>query len=105
MNEKFLGHNESKPNEIKLKVDAELIVERIVAYSEQQSVKQKEKLKKHYEDLLRKYNNMELTLPIDDEPMKRICQVLTNNGFITQSSCEGRKEKSPQTFLLCEDQQ
>ncbi|MBU0707497.1 hypothetical protein KKG41_03960 [Patescibacteria group bacterium] len=105
MIEKFPGQHESEPDKTKLRVDADLIVDRIIGDDKRWSPEKREELKKHYEDLLRQYGEMELKLPIDDEPMKRVCQVLTDRGFITQDSCEGHGERLPHTFFVCKDQE
>lgn len=50
------------------------------------------------------YLSIPLTLPVDDEPMRRLSQVLTNNGYITTSTCEGHGKCLPHVFLHCESQ-
>ena len=41
--------------------------------------------------LLDSYSSLPLTLPIDDEdePVKRVSEVLTKNGYVTYESCSG----------------
>lgn len=67
-------------------------------------LKQKAIFQEYYADLLDAYLDLELTLPIEDPAMRRICQVLSNIGFITHESCEGHGERLPEIFFTCEDQ-
>ena len=53
-------------------------------------------------DYIRDYQAMPLTLPVSDEPMRRISEVFTNNGFITGSSCEGHGKELPHLMFFCE---
>jgi hypothetical protein len=46
-------------------------------------------IEKESKPVIAKYNSLPLNLPISDEPMRRFCQVLTNNNFITFESCDG----------------
>ena len=41
------------------------------------------------EALLDQYVNYPLTLPVTDQPMRRISEVLTDRGFITTDTCDG----------------
>jgi len=56
-------------------------------------------LRKRYEELLQQYRNMPLPLSISDQPMRRVCQVLTDNGLITEDSCDGHGRKIPTIFF------
>ncbi|MFC1648968.1 hypothetical protein ACFL1B_05955 [Nanoarchaeota archaeon] len=49
------------------------------------------------------YLSMPLTLPVDDVPMRRISEVLTNHGYITTITCDGHGKKFPQIFLQTKD--
>ena len=40
---------------------------------------------------------------IDDERIMRLCQVLTNYGFRTISSCEGHGSDLPSIFFVCDN--
>jgi len=59
---------------------------------------------KEVSDLVGSYFSIEPTIPIDDEPMKRLCQILTEHGYITQESCDGHGENVPVIDFVCEDQ-
>jgi hypothetical protein len=50
------------------------------------------------------YMSMPLTLPVSDEPIQRLSQVLTDNGYITTDTCEGHGDRLPHAFLHTEDQ-
>ena len=50
------------------------------------------------------YLSIPLTLPVDDEPIRRLSQVLTDNGYITTDTCEGHRNTLPHAFLHTEDQ-
>lgn len=67
-------------------------------------LREKAVFKKYYADLLEDYIALNLTLPIEDQTMRRICQVLTNAGFTTVDSCEGHGERLPAIFFECTDQ-
>ncbi len=66
--------------------------------------KQRQETENYFEEPLRNYLELKLKLPIEDEPMRRICQVLTDAGFTTIESCDGHAKKSPEIFFKCEDQ-
>lgn len=66
---------------------------------------EKYKNPEYCQKLIDQYYATKLTLPIDDVPMRRICQILTNYGFETTESCEGHKENFPRIFFKCQDQQ
>ena len=61
-------------------------------------------LRNLYETILEKYEQTPLTLPIEDVSIRRVCQVLTNNNYITHSSCEGHGKTLPQVFFTCKNQ-
>ena len=54
--------------------------------------------------LIKQYQSIPLTLPITDESMKRVCEVLTIAGYKTFESCEGHHETTPRIFLECVSQ-
>ena len=59
------------------------------------------------EDLMtyiRDYEAMPLTLSVRDEPMRRISEVFTNNGFITLNACEGHGKQLPNILFSCQSQ-
>lgn len=47
------------------------------------------------------YLCLPLTLPITDEPMRRVCQALTNCGYTTYASCDGHGKDIPMIWLYC----
>ncbi len=54
--------------------------------------------------LIEEYASIPLTLPVNDESMRRICEVLTLNGYRTFDSCQGGKghdRKIPDVWFLC----
>ena len=59
---------------------------------------------KWYEQILKKYESLPLTLPITDSAMQRVCQVLTNYRYKTTESCEGHGKQLPNIFFQCDDQ-
>lgn len=59
--------------------------------------------KEDAEALLDQYVNYPLTLPVTDQPMRRISEVLTDKGFITTETCDGHGSKLPIVFLRTED--
>ena len=61
-------------------------------------------LKKWYEEILKKYHDLPLTLPIDDVAVQRVCQVLTHYKYKTVESCEGHGRDLPKIFFTCKDQ-
>ena len=61
------------------------------------------KAKIWYKAVLSVYNSLPLNLPITDESMKRVCQVLTNFGYKTSESCEGHGKELPGIFFNCDD--
>lgn len=90
-------------------VDSLLLLARVV-YGEVQRgetewyADQLKEAHKEYCMLLQQYLEMELTLKISDEPMRRLCQVLTNFGFETIDSCDGHGKRLPSIFFKCSDQ-
>jgi len=54
--------------------------------------------------LIKQYQSIPLTLPITDESMKRVCEVLTRAEYKTFESCEGHRETTPRIFLECSSQ-
>jgi hypothetical protein len=52
-------------------------------------------------NLIKKYQSIPLTLPISDESMRRVCEVLTRSGYTTKESCEGHHKKEPRIYLEC----
>ena len=52
----------------------------------------------------KQYQAIPLTLPVEDVPMQRISEVLTNNGYITTETCDGHGKILPNAFFYCEDQ-
>jgi hypothetical protein len=54
--------------------------------------------------LIEEYQAIPLTLPITDESMKRVCEVLTRAGYTTTESCEGHNRTTPRIFLECPSQ-
>ena len=50
-----------------------------------------------------KYMRMPIKLSIDDHSISRLCQQLTNQGYITFSSCEGHGREVPHIYFTCED--
>ena len=60
--------------------------------------------KREIEELIQRYEDIPLTLPITDEPMRRVCQVLTNHRYITLESCEGHGKDAPKIYLKCDRQ-
>ncbi len=61
---------------------------------------QEEEIRRSIEE----YLDIPITLKISDEPMRRICQVLTDNRYITTDSCDGHATDHPTIFLRCDDQ-
>jgi hypothetical protein len=55
-------------------------------------------------ELIEKYLSIPLTLPITDESMKRVCEVLTRAGYKTFACCEGHHETTPKVYLGCTSQ-
>lgn len=56
--------------------------------------------------LIEEYNSISLTLPVTDEGVRRICEVLTRNRYITDASCHGGKGHSspiPYVWFVCPD--
>ena len=56
--------------------------------------------------LIEEYNSIPLTLPVTDEGVRRICEVLTRNGYETEESCHGGKGHSspmPCVWFVCPD--
>ncbi|MFH1503626.1 MAG: hypothetical protein ABIE36_03130 [Candidatus Diapherotrites archaeon] len=62
---------------------------------------ERKELRKKIEPIWDRYINLPLTLSINDEPIKRLCQVLTNNGYITFSSCQGHGKDEPHIYFRC----
>ena len=58
-------------------------------------------LKKGVEPIWNQYINLPLTISVGDEPIRRLCQVLTNNGYVTFSSCEGHGKDKPYICFRC----
>lgn len=50
------------------------------------------------------YQNLELTLPIKEQPLRRICQALTNEGFTTVECTEGQNNGFPKVYFTCMNQ-
>lgn len=59
---------------------------------------------KEVSDLVDSYFSIKPTLPVEDKPMKRLCQTLTEHGYITQESCDGHGKDLPIIDFYCEDQ-
>ena len=55
-------------------------------------------------ELVKIYKEIPLTLPITDEPMRRVCEVMTRAGYETTDSCEGHGRKPPSVFFCCPSQ-
>jgi hypothetical protein len=96
--------------DVVLNIDVDTLVNQTVALSERTSGSQWSaddiaSLREEYVAELREYQEMELDLPITDQPMRRICQVLTNEGFITTDSCDGHGGSMPSIFFYCNDDQ
>jgi len=54
--------------------------------------------------LIKQYTSVPLTLPVSDESMRRVCEVLTRAGYQTIESCEGHGQYFPEVFFLCPSQ-
>jgi hypothetical protein len=54
-------------------------------------------------NLMKQYLEIERTLPIDDPPIRRLCEVMTANGCVTMESCEGHARDLPIVFFGAED--
>lgn len=57
--------------------------------------------------LVEEYQNIELNehmKKIDDEPVKRLCQVLNDNDYETIDSCDGHGKILPMIFFFCDEQ-
>ncbi len=55
--------------------------------------------------LIQEYASIPLTLPVSDEGVRRICEVLTQNGYRTFDSCHGGKghdRKVPDVWFICQ---
>src|SRR3989338_10878519 len=59
---------------------------------------------KWYERVFAKYQAIPLKLPITDSSMSKVCQVLTDNDYVTTESCEGNGRTLPKIFFKCDDQ-
>jgi len=59
---------------------------------------------KWYEGVFAKYQAIPLKLPITDDSMSRVCQVLTDHDYVTTESCEGHGRTLPKIFFKCDDQ-
>jgi len=59
---------------------------------------------KETRELLKQYRSIPLTLPITDESMKRVCEVLTRAGYQTSESCEGHNQEVPRVWFKCASQ-
>ncbi|MFA6082459.1 MAG: hypothetical protein WC773_03555 [Patescibacteria group bacterium] len=103
MNEYISGESEVGQSGVKPRISADLIVSRIC--DERWSPEGIAQYRAETEKSVQRYRDIELNLPITDEPMKRICQVLTNNGLITVESCEGHGEELPVIWFACDDKQ
>ena len=66
------------------------------------SPEERESLKEEIEPIWRGYNNLPLTLDIEDEGVRRVCEVLTLSGFRTYSSCNGHGKKLPHMYFYSE---
>jgi len=65
-----------------------------------------DKCQARFRDQLAAYRDLHLGSDIDsidDDRVKRLCQVLTNYGFRTVDSCEGHGERLPSIYFVCED--
>ena len=58
-------------------------------------------IRKEVEPVWNQYANMPLSISIDDESIRRLCQVLTNYGYQTFSSCEGHGKEIPHIYFRC----
>ncbi len=63
--------------------------------------RERDKLRREIEPVWNGYINMPLTLLLDDSNMTRLCQLLTNLGYQTFSSCEGHGREEPHVYFLC----
>ena len=61
------------------------------------------KLRKEVEPIWDQYANLPINISIDDESMSRLCQLLTNYGYETFSSCEGHRKEKPHVYFRCKD--
>ena len=57
------------------------------------------------QEQISEYESIKLTLEIGDEPMRRVCEVLTSYWFVTLESCDGHWIELPRIYFSCEDQQ
>lgn len=62
---------------------------------------EREELRREIEPVWNGYITIPLTLSIDDSNMTRLCQLLTNQGYQTFSSCEGHGRKEPHVYFWC----
>jgi len=54
-------------------------------------------------ELIDIYRSIPLTLPIADVSVRRVCEVLTKEGYDTLESCEGHGKNPPKVFFDCPD--
>ncbi|MGV8161735.1 MAG: hypothetical protein ACP5N2_00200 [Candidatus Nanoarchaeia archaeon] len=76
-------------------MDIESIINKFVAHEYSES-----EIRKNID----KYLSIKLTLPVTDEPMQRLSQVLTNNKYITLETCDGHGKEYPEILLYTKSQ-
>jgi len=61
------------------------------------------KLKIRYGACIPAYYGLVLNLPIDNVPVRRLCQAMTNNRYETTDSCDGHGKTLPNIWFRCDD--
>jgi len=86
--------------DLKSNINLDALVDRKVKAWWVDSHELREKIQKQ----ILNYESIPLILSIGDQPMRRICEVLTSYGFITLESCDWHWESLPRIFFKCDDQ-
>ena len=85
-------------------MDIEKLLDRFgTNYAKPRKLTKKERveLRKEIGPTWDQYINTSLVIDIGDIKLTRLCQTLTNNGYITFSSCEGHGDEIPHIYFRC----